>query len=291
MKVSKIHLVSIALSFIAIGVSATALLRIEGLQAGNLSIVSQIAQPKYEDFISLLLARVKASVLASNDIAKKENVLDLLDILEKDKVIAEIGPDELRSKYVHSQGSIEHILACAMVLGEIDHLVGIIHTPTPATPLCTKVDNLDSQLLDESIRYDLDKLLTVRSRAVIVREYLEKGGYLYIAYPKGGLEKRTVEQQTIYKKELERYVGHLFDSVLSCSTMDPEMVGATYFFRNKQQELFSFSIKAKQANAPSDNSEWAMWMGKVTNVVVSERINTILDYLEVNDGPDLCRLL
>lgn len=286
MKRSKLHLATVALSLVAMELSPSPSFKIEGGEPFQTNL-TPLPATQYKNFVSLILDRVRTSVLASSDITQKEEVLTLIDSLERGSVVAETGSDALRAKYVHLQGSIEHILAGAMVLGEIHSLVGVIHTPTPATPLCTKVDNLDAELLDESIRHDLDKLLTVRSRAVIIREYLENRGRLFVVYPKGGLEKRTAEQQVIYKQELDRYVGHLFDGVLSCSTMDPEMIGATYFFRNKHDEIFSFSIKAKQANAPTDHSEWAIWIGKASDDVVKERINSILDYLKAHGGPDL----
>lgn len=229
-----------------------------------------------------LLDRVRACVLNSSEIIQKDEIIALLDVLEHSGVVSETGSDNLRVKYVHAQGIMEHVLASAMVLGEIDHLVGIIHTPMPATPLCTKVDDIDSQLLDDSIRNDQEKLLTVRSRAVIVREYLEKGGRLFIVYPKGGFEKRSAEQLEIYRKELEKYPGNLFDVVLGCAAMDPDKVGATYFFRTNDGAVLSFSIKSKQANAPSDDSEWALWFGEVSQPVIQQRVNEVLDYLEAN---------
>jgi hypothetical protein len=235
----------------------------------------------------LLLNRVRECIHHSSEIAKKDEIFKLLDALDHNGSVAELGSDDLRGKYVFAQGSIEHVLACAMVLGEVDHLVGVIHTPTPATPLCTQVDNLDDQLLDPSIRYDLEKLLTVRSRAVIVREYLELGGKLFIAYPKGGLEKRTQLQQETYKQELAKYADRLYDAVLSCTEMDPAMVGATYLFKDALGTLCAFSIKSTQANNPQSLSEWAIWFGKIKDPLISQRVNEILDYLEANDGPNV----
>jgi len=246
--------------------------------------------PSYEDgpaITSLLLNRVKECIQHSSEITKKEELFSLVDALAHSGSISEMGSDDLRGKYVFTQGSIEHVLACAMVLGEVDHLVGVIHTPTPATPLCTKGDNLDDQLLDPSIRYDLEKLLTVRSRAVIVREYLELGGKLFIAYPKGGLEKRTQQQQEVYRQELAKYADRLFDAVLSCAEIDPAMVGATYFFKDASGSTCTFSIKSNQANNPQSLSEWAMWFGKIKDPVISKRVNEILNYLEANNGPNL----
>lgn len=121
----------------------------------------------------------------------------------------------------------------------------------------------------------LQKLLTVRSRAVIVREYLEYGGKLFIAYPEGGLEKRSLQQQEIYKQELAKYSDYLIDTVLSCKEMDPSKVGATYFFKSAKNELYVFSIKANQANNPLESSERGLWLGKVENHAINERISNL----------------
>jgi len=206
--------------------------------------------------------------------------------VEKNKSILETGSDDLRVKYVASQGCIEHVLACCQALGEVDHLIGVIHTPTVATPLCIRPEGPYEGVLDESIRHDLNKLLTVRSRAQIVREYLTKGGKLYVVYPQGGLEKRTSEQQQIYRDELERYSGSLIDWVLSCQQMDPDMIGATYLFRDQHRQVFAFSIKSRQANDIQQKSEWGIWFGPVADEVVANRVNAICDYLIANKGPD-----
>lgn len=282
MKIPAFNVIAIALSSLAVAFSAVALFKIDQLQDSTKSIC-------YDEQIltKLLLDRVRACILNSKEINKKDEIITLLDSLDNDGCVAELGNDDLRTKYVHTQGSIEHVLACAMVLGELDNLVGVIHTPQPATPLCTKVDNLDSQLLDETIRFDLEKLLTVRTRAVVVREYLELGGKLFIAYPKGGLEKRTIQQQEIYKQELAKYADSLFDAVLSCTDMEPSMVGATYFFKGTHGEVYAFSIKSQQANSPTEQSEWGMWLGKIEDPIINQRVYEILNYLEANNGPDL----
>lgn len=290
----KFQIFTVLLSLLAVCLSFFTLLKIEGLQTTSTpASLIRVGDPG-RPLNKLLLDRVRACIENNNEIKQKEEIFVLLDKLEEQGMTLDVGSDDLRVKYVHTQACLEHILACSMVLHEIENLVGVIHTPNPATPLCTRPDNLDKQLLDNSIQYDLEKLLTVRSRAVIVRDFLDKKGKLYIAYPKGGLEKRTLEQQTIYKEELERYAGYLFDAVLSCSSMEPELVGATYFFKGGSQEIYAFSIKARQANNPAEQSSWALWLGKVEDPNISQRVVEILDFLEENGGPriyqDLARL-
>lgn len=253
-----------------------------------ISFVSAYAKTNENQlFLQVLFDRAKESVALNDDITSKGEVINLLKALEADGKVSEWGSDDLRIKFVHAQAVIEQILSGSFALGEIKELVGVIHTPMPATPFCTEVENLDVQLLDRSIRDNHEKLLTVRNRAVILRDYLEKGGRLYIAYPKGGFEKRTTVQQAIFKKELAKYAGRLIDSELACLQMNQDKIGATYFFTNESGDLFALSIKARQSNDPSEYSEWALWLGPIKHSVIKKRAFEILNYLYQNNGPDL----
>lgn len=244
-------------------------------------------EKKEDRFTNKILTSVKSCIEYNQDITQKDDILQLLSTIKEDYQSVATGSDDLRVKFVNSQGCIEHVLACYQALGEIDQLIGVIHTPTPATPLCVKPEGRVEDILDESIRYDLAKLLTVRSRAQIVREYLIKGGKLYVVYPKGGLEKRTVEQQHIYRDELQRYKGRLFDWMLATMEMHPDMIRATYLFRNTEGQVYAFSIKARQANDIQPKAEWGIWLGPIDDAKVAKRINSVFDYLADNEGPDI----
>jgi hypothetical protein len=238
-------------------------------------------------FTKRILTNVRSCIQFNASIPQKEEISKVLDEVENKFQTVQVGSDDLRVRFVQSQGCIEHALACFQALGEIDELIGVIHTPTPATPLCMRPDGNPNDLLDPSIRFDLAKLLTVRSRAQIVREYLIKGGKLYVVYPQGGLEKRTAEQQFIYKEALQRFAGGLYDWVLNTNKIDDDMVGATYLFRNPERQVFAFSIKSKQANDIHAQSEWGIWFGPVVEKNVAQRINEVFDYLSEKGGPDV----
>ncbi len=244
-----------------------------------------ISQEERQPFEKKLLAHVRACIEHNHELSNKEDILALINTIEENHFNLETGDDNLRLKYVNSQGCIEHVLACAQAIGDLDQLIGIIHTPTVATPLCVHPEAVEGAL-DETIRFDLNKLLTVRSRAQIVREYLTKGGKLYVVYPQGGLEKRNAEQQQIYKEELERFSGKLVDWVLSSKEIDPDMIGATYLFRNQQRQVFAFSIKSRQAIDIQGQAEWGIWFGALTDTNIADRVNTVIDYLVDNNGPD-----
>ncbi len=241
-----------------------------------------------QQFANLLLDRVKACIGNDTALSQRNEMLALVDVLKSKGFYREAGSDDFRVKFVSTQGAVEHVLACAQAMGEIVQLVGVIHTPTPATPLCTLPTEAPSTgLLDPSIAYDLHKLLTVRSRAQIVREYLHKGGKLYIAYPRGGLERRTSEQQTTYHAALTEFPTLLIDSVLDSDLLPSDRVGAIYMFRDRQGHSYAFSIKSTQAIEPQAYVEWGLWFGAITNSAVSERVNNVFDYLDSLNGPDV----
>lgn len=239
-------------------------------------------------FENKIINLVEECVSYNDNLSSKNEILDLLQNVRQNRYYMQTGSDDFRSKFVHSQATFEHVMACSQALGDITRLVGVIHTPTPTTPLCIEPQQKISEgILDKSIRWDIDKLLTVRSRAQIVREYLMKGGHLYVAYPKGGLEKRTEEQRSVYLNALNQFKGCLFDSVLSCNEMHPEMIGATYLFKNNYNQIYAFSIKARQANDVQKLSEWGIWFGEIKETAVKKRVDIIFDYLKYYDGPDL----
>jgi len=238
-------------------------------------------------FSHTLFTAVRSCIESDKTMIPKEEMYALLDRLASDSKIVESGSDDQREKFVNLQRCIGHVLACSQAVGEIQELIGVIHTPMPAIPLCARPQSDLSGLLDASIRHDPKKLATVLSRAQIVRECLMKGGSLYIAYPKGGFEKRTFEQQNIYREALDRFPDRLFDVTLTEDVIPPDLIGATYLFRNSDRQLFIFSIKARQANDIQSQSEWGLWFGPVQDRAIAARVNEVFNYLSRAGGPDL----
>ncbi len=214
-------------------------------------------------------------------------VKELIAGLMEQGEIVETGSDDLRIHYVPAQGCIEHMLACMLAMGEIEGLAGAIHTPNPATPLCAKPEGSVSDLLDASIRGDAQKLYTVRSRTQIVRDFLAQGGRLHIVYPQGGFEKRTLEQQKIYREELAAHPETLSDCVLNTTAITPDLIGATYLFRDKEGRPYAFSIKARQANDIQNQAEWGLWFGSLDDPKIRARVDAVFDSLVSLGAPDL----
>ena len=200
-------------------------------------------------------------------------------------VSKKLNDQSVRPYFVTLQGIMEQNLAYELQRGKIKSLVGIIHTPTPATPLCTHGD-ISEKLVDPALLEDNQRLFTVRARADIVRDFLDLGGTLYAVYPQGGLEKRTLDQQNIYLKTLKDHPGKLIDSELQAAHIDHDLVGASYLFEDDTGEQYLFSLRAYQANAPADDNTWAMWYGKVSEPHNAKRLARLREFLRDNNGPE-----
>lgn len=188
---------------------------------------------------------------------------------------------EVRPYFVSLQGVMEHVLSHALVDGEVKDLVGTILTPMPPTPLCT-ASPITPGLVDPSIEEDPSRLFTVQARTVILRKYLQNGGNIIAVYPRGGLSKRSPEQQAIYAQERQNYPETLREIVLSSDTVPEELIGATYTFADKEGNSYAFGIKMTQANSPTDNGNFALWFGAADHPDVKERIEAVNRFIKGN---------
>ena len=201
----------------------------------------------------------------------------LQELTEKGFVVREGDDKEHRPVFVSLQGDFERQLAFALKKQKITHLVGMIHTPTPATPLCTEGE-ISKDLVHQSLD-DEKRLYTVMKRPAIVREFMNLGGTLIAAFPEGGANKRTPEQQKVYQGLLSKYCHNLVEKELSTLSMPWDMVGALYLFKTHKGGWGAFAIMARQANAPVDRQAWGMWFGPVSHPNIQNRIENVLQYL------------
>lgn len=197
------------------------------------------------------------------------------ELVEKGVLEVTATDKEVRPYFVALQGIIEHVLACELNKS-VKSLTGVIHTPMPATPLCTE-GNVSKELVDATIEDDPLRLFTVKARTTIIRDYLFQGGDLYIVYPQEGINKRNENQQQIYRKELENYPSHLFDRPLDCASIDNDLIGAFYLFKNAEGKVFAFAIKMTQANSPQDLGSFGLWFGEVDKSPIQTRISSVVD--------------
>lgn len=199
------------------------------------------------------------------------------DLLEKGMVQKRGKDQDVRPQFVALQGIVEHALSHALQRGEISCLWGVILTPMPATPLCTKGE-ISKDLVDPTIEMDLKRLFTVKARPSIVRDYLHLGGTLWVAYPREGLLQRTEEQRSIYLKELENYPDRLVDYLLESSTLPQELTGAVYLF-DVEGERYAFAIQMSQAKDPQEQGQFGLWFGPIEQCEIHERVQQVLQFV------------
>lgn len=215
--------------------------------------------------------------------SQREEMALLWGDLFRQGVVEKQGLDqEFRPLFVTLQGVIEQVLTNELGRS-VKSVTGVIHTPLPATPLCTRGE-ISPELVDASIAQDPARLLTVHTRVKILRDYLEKGGRLYVAYPKEGFSQRTLEQQAVYLEELARYPAQLLDWPLKCESLPEDLIGATYFFEDAHQRSFIFGIKMRQAKEPQDGS-FALWFGSCEHASIGERVRDVADTVFGGDLP------
>lgn len=178
------------------------------------------------------------------------------------------------------QGILEQYL-CDELGNSFTSIVCMIHTPQPATPLCTKGE-ISKELVAPSIEQDPMRLSTVKKRTVTLRDLLHKGCDVVIAYPKEGLAKRSLEQQDCYQQERNNYPVHLIDCPLNCEEMKNEWIGATYIITCKNGEQYTYGVRQPQANAPGTVANPGHWFCSLNEPSIKEQVNSIYQFIKLN---------
>ncbi|MCB1110027.1 MAG: hypothetical protein KDK64_03535 [Chlamydiia bacterium] len=191
---------------------------------------------------------------------------------------------KVRPVYVAAQGDFERTMAYFLSQGKIQDLVGWIHTPTPATPLCTEGE-ISPGLVDETMAQDRRRLFTVMKRPDIIRNFLKQGGALVAYYPEAGWMKRSEEQQKIFEDVRKAYPRQLIDGPLPVLQLPEDMVGATYVFSTAEGQWYAFAIQATQANAPENDRTWVMWFGSLDDPEVHARVERVNCWIRTNGAP------
>lgn len=208
-----------------------------------------------------------------------EGQREFISAFYESSYIQMVGKDaDLRPLFVIAQGDFERTIAYMLREKKIQGAIGFIHTPTPATPLCTKGE-MSHELIDPSLEGDWKRTYTVMKRPEIIRDYLRKQGELVVAYPENGRDKRTKEQLAIFEEAKKEFIN-LTDFPLKIDSLDRELIGATYLIRPLNgEEDYAFCIMARQANAPEDDTTWAIWFGTKEDQVVNERVSKVMQFL------------
>jgi hypothetical protein len=216
----------------------------------------------------------------------KPGIIQRWDELTQNGVLEVTAPDaDVRPYFVGIQALVEHVMAYEQGKS-VKSLVGIIHTPMPATPLCTNGTSSPG-LIAPSIEQDAERLFTVQARTTIIRDFLEQNGELYVVYPESGLGARTQAQQDIYKAELAKYATNLFDRPLACESLETEHIGAIYIVEDQAGKMFAFAIKITQANDPKELGSFGLWFGELDKSPVHDRVETILNVIRKNSSEEI----
>lgn len=215
----------------------------------------------------------------------QKDILHVISVLKKNGVYTSDAKDEAkRAVFVGLQSAIEQVLSEKKLADPNFKVMMAIHTPTPATPLCTPVDSVSEGLMSARVKDDKQVQHTILSRAEILRSLLQQETPLYVVYQKNGLSKRTAEQQAIYKSEVEKYPNQLMSVELTQPEIDGDMIGATYLISSGDGQKLAFFIKATQANNPGD-AQWQIGFGPADQQLIHERVTSVLNYLETSGQP------
>ncbi|WP_339048392.1 hypothetical protein [Candidatus Mesenet endosymbiont of Phosphuga atrata] len=183
----------------------------------------------------------------------EDDTIELWNQVIEKKVIKDEGDDQhLRPLFVNLQAASENAITSFLKSGKIRCSVGIIHTPTPATPLRADPDpkKIEKGVVTKEIEDDPKRLETVTRRAEGIRKYLEKGGTLYSVYKN---ENNEVPGMQTFKNLIRQYPNNLFAEELDNVKFNFP-TGATYLFGNDAKYALSFSIDMTQANLGSSQS-------------------------------------
>ena len=235
-----------------------------------------------------LLGEVRNKIKHTPELSSSQKaLLDAVSIIEKKGVYSSEAKDEdKRAVFVGIQSAIEQVLSENKQADPNFKMVLAIHTPTPATPLCTAVDSISEGLIHSRLQGDKQIQQTILSRAEILRTLLQQGTPLFVIYQKNGLAKRSVEQQEIYTSQVKKYPDQLMSIELALPEIAGDMIGATYFISPADGPKLAFFIKATQANSPGD-AEWQIGFGPADQPLIRKRVASVLNYLETSGQPKI----
>ncbi|WP_448216385.1 hypothetical protein [Endozoicomonas sp. 2B-B] len=194
------------------------------------------------------------------------------------------GSDEFtRPIAVSFQKTFEQSLMNMLDEALLSHATAIIHTRKPTTPLCNPVGKALRQTMSASMQDDPHRVKTIQDRTFTLRRMAQKGSpvELYVAYTKGGLDKRSPEEQQIYKKEVNNTANSsLRDKEMTCTEMPDEIVGASYLLTTKRGNTLFFSTNGTQAADAAGSIVWRFWFGSLKDASVEKRYKEVIKYLK-----------
>ena len=208
-------------------------------------------------------------IVDAND---SKEIIKLWNNLKKERYISESSDDStVRPKFVGMQFIMESVIASMLKSGLAEKVTSVIYTPLPPTPLRVTDDNI-TQLVAVDIIKDAQRIDTISSRVISLKEILQNKGLVYATYQKPENENiDSIPGMSEYLKNAKRY-NTLLDNPIE--KINQEFVGASYLVQcSNGQEVF-FSIKATQA-INSTKSQWKLYYGSPFEYKVFSFFNTI----------------
>ena len=202
--------------------------------------------------------------------------------LRKSPEIQIAGTDQVtRPVAVSFQKAFEQSLVNMVDESQITQAAAIIHTRKPTTPLCNPPGKSLAASLHPTMQGDVVRRKTIEDRTITLRRMAKTQPMdLYVAYVQDGLNKRSPEEQAVYKGEVNNPDNvSLHDAEMACTEMPDEIVGASYVLTTKRGNSLYFGNNGKQAVDGTGNTLWRYWFGGLKSAPVDKRYQEVLDYL------------
>jgi hypothetical protein len=178
-----------------------------------------------------------------------------------------------RPKLVTLQAAYEATFSGLLKERKLESVIGIIHTPLPATP-CRTDGTVTEGLVHNDVARDPARLKTVTKRPNVTRDFLDAGGLLISMYSAPDLEAAQARAQSgdtsgpqVTAESMEIFDGlkkkhpNLIDFPIQ-EPIENQHSGATYIAKGLDGENYMFSIRAYQAHTPTD-ATWGLWAGNM----------------------------
>ncbi len=186
---------------------------------------------------------------------------------------------DLRTIVATLQGLIEENIVDSLASKDIVSVVGVIHTPTPSTPLRIK-EKVPAEVIGEKYINNREVLQTLINRHKTLVKLLKLNGILIAAYSKS-ISKSKVSGYKNYLELVKSY-PNLLDKPMKKFNL--EYSGATYLMKSKNGVIKTFSIHADQINSQVEGEKkWEIWFGNIKNKNVAKHIVKIDSFLKDQD--------
>ena len=234
-----------------------------------------------------MLADISSTVVSDGELASniKTDIARLaITPLRRSPEVQIAGNDEItRPVAVSFQKAFEQSLMNMIDEAQLSQAAAIIHTRKPTTPMCNPAGKALRQTMSVSMQDDPHRAKTIEDRTVTLRRMAQNGPpmELYVAYVKGGLDKRSPEEQLIYKKEINDPANtSLHDEQMACTEMPDEIVGASYVLTTKLGHTLYFANNGTQAADAGGSTLWRYWFGSLKDAPVDKRYKEVFKYLK-----------